>query len=154
MFETIGILIVFFILLGLGISVYFVVQKSSYAKDAEQRKQIEGITITQKIIYLPELECNLLQTTQEVCFDEFKLNQLRLLLQTDTDAKVEYFKLFGESKITINQLYPEQKPQIVLYEQKPQTTNTEKTTQSPISIKNPLTDLNSFGYIEVKRYFK
>lgn len=154
MFETIGVLIVFFILLGLGISVYFVVQKSSYAKDTEQRKQLEGLTISQKMMYLPELDCNLLQTTQEVCFDEFKLNQLRLLLQTDTDAKIEYFKLFGESKITINTIYPEQKPQIIIYDKKPQETTTEKATQSPILLKNPITNSKSFGYIEVKRYFK
>src|SRR3989344_8113945 len=57
MFETIGVLIIFFILLSIGISVYFMLQKSSYAKDTEQRRQLQAFSTVQKMLYMPELDC-------------------------------------------------------------------------------------------------
>lgn len=153
MFETIGVLIVFFILLAIGISVYFVIQKSSATKETVQRQQTEGFKIAQKMLYLPELDCNFLSTTQDVCFDLYKLQTLQDLLNKDENIKNDYFQIFGYSKITINIVYPQIQPQFVLYDKQPPAIVTQRTTQSPILVKNPIDDTNSFGYVEVKRYF-
>lgn len=155
MFETIGVLIVFFILLGIGISVYFAIQKSSYQKETQERKSTEALTTAQKMFYLPELDCNFLGTTQNACIEEYKAKKLKELLTTDSAAQTEYYKVFGYSTIKIKTLYPTTTPfaqPLTLYKNEPKASTTI-TTQTPIIVYSPLTKKYSFGYAEVKKHY-
>ncbi|MBI4141409.1 hypothetical protein HY484_00620, partial [Candidatus Woesearchaeota archaeon] len=106
MFETIGVLIVFFILLAIGMSIYFFLQKASYAKDTEHTRQLEALSLIQKILYLPELDCNFLQTTQDNCVEKLKAETLRDLLQINANIKRDYYPTFGRSSIIMVPVYP------------------------------------------------
>ncbi|MBI4140579.1 hypothetical protein HY485_01945 [Candidatus Woesearchaeota archaeon] len=151
MFETIGVLIVFFILLAIGMSVYFFLQKTSYAKDIEHARQLEALALMQKMLYLPELDCNFLQTTQDNCIEKLKLEALRDLLQRDANAKQDYYPTFGRSAIKIVPVYPTGND-ITLYQNTPQKYKQMFKTHTPIILKDTVNNINTFAYIEITSY--
>jgi len=151
MFETIGVLIVFFILLAIGMSVYFFLQKASYAKDIEHTRQLDALALVQKMLYLPELDCNFLQTTQDNCVEKLKLEALRDMLQRDATAKRDYYPTFGRSAIKIVPVYPTS-TEINIYQNAPQKYKQMLKTHTPIILKDTINDLNTFAYIEITSY--
>lgn len=152
MFETIGVLMVFFILLGIGFAVYFSLQKVSYTKDVAQKRQLESFSLVQKMQYLPELECIFLSSTEENCYDEFKLNAFSELLTSNDAVKIDYATLFGFSTVNVHIIYPGQQTTLKIYDRKPEKYKQATRTYSPISIKNPLTESKSFAYINITSY--
>ena len=151
MFETIGVLIVFFILLSIGISVYFMLQKSSYSKEALQRRQLQAFELVQKMLYMPELDCvNVIAATEENCFEKPKIKALRMLLQTP-DAQNDYYKTFGLSNISIKIVYPAEET-LNIYERTARNYTNIFKTQSPIIVKDPVTEQNAFAYVEITSY--
>lgn len=151
MFETMGVLIVFLILLTIGVSVYFTLQKSSYTKDALNRQQLQSFELVQKMLYMPELDCiNVIGSRLDNCFDKIKIEKLKNLLQTQ-DAKDSYYKTFGLSTININIIYPFSE-ELKIYDRTLQSYTKSFKTQSPIIIKDPASDKNLFGYVEITSY--
>ena len=151
MFETIGVLIVFFILLGIAMSIYFFLQKTSYAADQQHKQQLETFALIQKMLYLPELDCNFLQTTQDNCFEKLKVEAVRDLLKTDPTAPIDYFPTFGFSTITITPIYPAA-DNIILYQRVPASYQHVFKTQIPVILKDTLTETNAFATLEITRY--
>lgn len=151
MFETIGVLIVFFILLAIGMSVYFFLQKASYSKDLEHTRQLEALGLVQKMLYLPELDCNFLQTTQDNCIEKLKLESLRNLMQRDATAKRDYYPTFGMSAIKIVPVYPAGN-ETNLYQNVPQKYKRSFKTHTPIILKDSVKETNTFAYIEITSY--
>lgn len=150
MFETIAVLIVFFILLTIGMAIYFTLQKSQGKQELEQQRQLRAQSIVQRMLYLPELDCNFVQSTTDNCFEFHKLKALQEVLNTPTTA-IDYFPLFGYSTITIHLIYPTQL-NIVLYRHEPGQIQRTFATQNPVIIRNTLTDTNAFGYVEITSY--
>jgi len=73
MFETIAVLIVFFFLIGFGMTFYFMIAKSGAKKEAERAQSLKVIQVLQKISHLPELDCIRVGVETENCFDLIKL---------------------------------------------------------------------------------
>ena len=152
MFETIGILIVFFILISIALSLYFFLQKTSYTKDLENQRQQNTLMLIQKMLYLPELDCNFLQTTQDHCIERLKAQSLKTLIQTNPTAQQEYYQTFGLSTITITTLYPVHE-KIILYDRTPTNPTRIFKTQNPIIMHDALSQTNSFAVIEITTYY-
>ena len=72
MFETIGVLVIFFFLIVLGLSFYFVIAKKGAVEQYEKAAQLKGIEIIRKAITLPELDCARVGVQVENCFDKLK----------------------------------------------------------------------------------
>jgi len=150
MFETIAVLIVFFILLFAGITFYFTSQTSAVQKERTEAQNQYAYQLALRALNLPELDCSFLVTQRDNCVDAFKLNVFSTLL-SEQQTLEQYFPEFGYSTIKITPIFPSGSTKI-LYDNTPLEVNSNLTNKNPILIYNPLLDTYSFGVIEVNVY--
>lgn len=164
MFETIGVLIVFFFLLFTGSIFYFGAQKSSLLKEKVRANEQYAFQIVLKALYLPELDCSFLVTQRDNCVDRIKLQKLSQLIAANETVRKDYYTDFGYAEITVDEAYPGNSTWN-LYENVPTEIRMEKgkeievpsftdkrTTQSPILIYDAWLDNYAFGVMEVSVY--
>jgi hypothetical protein len=154
MFETMGVLVVFFFLLIAAASFYFQIQKSSLQTELEKQVQLRAIQVVQKALHMPELDCSFASVQKDNCFDKQKLAILssHLGLSPQEDYLVDYYNLFGFSNVIITQLYPQEENPLVLYRNIPDKYNSKISTQSPILLYDVIGNRYDFGIIEVDVY--
>lgn len=105
-FESVAVLIIFFILIGLGFIFYTGVQKTSIKQTYAERTEEEAVKIAMKVTYLPEILCSKRKIVEDDCFDVYKLQSLTRWIQTDDKIFLYYQRDFKESVITIRQVFP------------------------------------------------
>ena len=151
MTENVLILFMFFILLGLGLIFYSNVQKESIRKVQEQNFELKTIETAQRVSFLPELQCSTDNIMTDNCFDIFKVEALSLALN-EPDNRQLYFPSFGNSKITLKQIYPPPSQEYVIYEKTPPNITDNVSIQLPVSILNASSQPQTyaFGIIEVR----
>ncbi len=150
MFETVGILVVFFFLLAVGSAFYFGAQKSALHKEKMKASEQLAFNTALKSLYLPELDCSFLVTQKDNCIDKIKLEKFAELLKT-SDAQSDYFGVFGFAAIKVSEAYPA-KSTTLLYENIPSSYEGSLQSLSPILLFDPWKDEYSFGIIEVTVY--
>ena len=148
MFETMAVLIVFFILLGLGLIFYTKVVQSNLESDAAEASQGMSISVAQKVMFLPEIECSEDNVPKENCIDTEKLKAAAPLLMDNKN--LNYFDLFGFSLIKIEEIYPDNHGFGNLYERNdaPDYKNSF-VTKVPVTLYDPINKLNKFGMITI-----
>lgn len=150
MFETVGVLVVFFFLLITGSVFYFGAQRSSIEKERVRAEEQMSLQIVLKALYLPELDCSFLKTQKENCADLFKLQEFSRLLRNES-VRQGYFEEFGDSLVTVSEVYPRGRS-YVLYNSTPQVERNVRVTKSPMLIFDPVQDTYAFGVMEVRVY--
>jgi len=151
MFETVGVLVVFFFLLAIGSVFYFGAQQTSIERERTAASEQYALQIVLKTLYLPELDCSFLVTQKDNCIDKIKLAEMSTLLATSEQAQEDYFDEFGFAKITVTEAYPGNES-TTLYENVPDEYTGQLSTQSPILLYNAFNDHYAFGVIEVNVY--
>ena len=58
MMETMAVLVIFFILAGIGFIFYINIMKGSIEAEKEEIRQLQAIEIAQRTVFLPELQCS------------------------------------------------------------------------------------------------
>lgn len=152
MFETVGVLVVFFFLLATGSIFYFGAQKSALQKDKIKASEQYAFQIVLKSLYLPELDCSFLVTQKDNCIDKIKLAKLSKLIRENENAYTDYYTEFGYATITIQQAFPPTNQKWTLYENIIPDYTGKLSTQSPILLYDAWKDEYAFGIIEVNVY--
>lgn len=99
MTETIGIIIIFFVLIVFGLIFYSNYQKTALIKQRNQILEKDAIGLSLEITYLQELSCE--QTEQiGTCIDLYKLKALTEISQDNSF----YSNLFGSADIYIHDI--------------------------------------------------
>lgn len=150
MFETVGVLVVFFFLLIGGSVFYFGAQTSSLEKDRVEAQEQESLQIVLKSLYLPELDCSFLKTQKENCVDVLKVEHFSRLLRNESVMQ-SYYEEFGDATIRISEIYPEGRS-FVLYNNTPAEFRDVRVTRSPVLVYDSIQDIQRFGVIEVRVY--
>lgn len=149
MFETIGVLIVFFFLLISGTVFYFNLQESSLRKELAQQAQLRSLQAAQRATFLPELDCSFASVTRENCFDIYKL---AAFAQVRDRYQSAYFGLFGYATVTVRQAYPAADFTTVLYDNPPEEYSRSLKSFSPVLLYDAATRDAAFGVMEVVTY--
>jgi len=157
--ETMAILLVFFILLGLGLIFYGAVQQTSIKESGREAFQRESVKIALKTTFLPELQCSKKNFATENCMDLYKLAALSSVINPgspnyDPDLFLFYQRDFGDSVITVQEIFPSLGETYTLYKNEPPNIEDYDSipTFIPISIRNPTKSLGSqyvFGVLNV-----
>lgn len=108
MFETIGVLFVFFILLAFGLIFYAGFQKDSTQSIQDDDVELRLVSIAQTISGLPEIKCSEQDSIDENCYDLLSLEVLSSKMNEFMDDGVirNYFtSMFDYSNITIDVFY-------------------------------------------------
>jgi len=152
MAETVAILFIFFLMIGFGFIFYAKIQRIQFQETRSKNVDLESIEVTQRVSFLPELQCSSKNVIKDNCIDVIKLNAVIEQLESDPDLKADlYFDLFKYSNITVIQLYPEEK-RWTLYENIKEGAS-YAFTPVPISLYNSTTNKYSFGILEVYYYY-
>jgi len=155
MFETMGVLVIFFFLLVGGAAFYFQIQKSSLQRDIAAQEQLRSFQIVQKALFLPELDCSFVSIQKDNCFDKLKIIDLgKHLADSDKDDFMEYyFNVFGFSDVKITQIYPVNESfSYTVYKNIPAEYRSIIKTQSPVLLFDAIDNSYDFGIVEVDVY--
>jgi len=144
MFETIAILVVFFILVLFGFMFYARVQKGTFETEIEETTVLKSIDVSGKVSLLPELQC----IQEKDCIDVLKLDAAAEVINAN---RVEYFNIFGYSNTYIKEIYPEEN-QWYIYDFPKEEDQGKISTQFPVSLYDPRTESYSFGVLFVDVY--
>ena len=149
MFESLAIMIVFFFLLMFGFIFYTNFQKISYGKEAEKATILNSIKLSEQIFSLPEMQCI---GDRRGCIDLFKLEAAYEVINLN---QPEYFVIFGNSNVTLRQVYPgpafgEGEWQIYDFP-KNQYSGVIKTN-FPIALYDPAKDTFAYGVLTIGVY--
>ncbi len=158
MTETIGILVIFFILLLFGIIFYAQYQKSSIKKQETLFLEKQAVASSLKTIFLQEIRCEETETTG-TCIDLYKLDALKKkILQKGSDFENYYSNVFYGMKISVKNLILKESKEIVLSES-PITWTRKTNVQTPIILRdsafeqgNLIITKNYFGVLNVEVY--
>ena len=116
MMETIGVLLVFFILVGVVLMFFAGTQRAS-ANDA--RSTLAGsksVETAQAADYLLEMQCTEENIPVDNCIEIEKAQLLGNMTANDAQLNYEhYYSVFGYATISISQIYPYSAGNIIVY---------------------------------------
>jgi len=151
MFETVGVLVVFFFLLVAGAVFYFNIQKSSMQKELVQQAQLRSLQSAQRAVFLPELDCSFARVTRDNCFDRFKIAALHEIIANDDHTRQVYTRSFGYANISVTEVFPGSGT-TVIYDYPPEEYRGILKSQLPVLLYDPVTWDAAFGIMEVTTY--
>lgn len=155
-FESVAVLIIFFILVALGLIFYAGVQKTTIKQTYAERTEQEAIKIAMKVSYLPEALCSKRKIIEDDCFDVYKLDAISKWINSDEQFFLYYQRDFKDSVISIRQLFPAGRT-YVLYKNEPDPDKLRNyyiiPTYVPVSLKNSSNDREySMGVLNVTMF--
>jgi hypothetical protein len=150
MLETIMVLVVFFILVIFGFIFYSKVLKSDIKNEKEENAQLGAIKIAQRASSLPELACSDGTVAIDNCID---IGKLEAVLNIMNENEAHYFDKFSFSKITVNEVYPDEK-EWPIYDKPLEEYSYKGATNIPISLFDSVGGKNSFGVMNVVVFSK
>ncbi len=152
MFETIGVLVIFFFLLVTGAVFYFKMQESAFQKELAKQAQLRSLKAAQRAVFLPELDCSLVSVQRENCFDRIKLSALQKLIEGEQHVHDEYFKTFGYANISVRQVFPASDFGMTIYYYPPDEYRRALQSRLPVLLYDPVSRDYAFGIMEVTTY--
>ena len=150
MTETIGVLVIFFILVLFGFIFYTQYQKSAIKQQQEELTAKNAIATSLTISFLPELRCSEGDVPILGCIDKIKFDIFKTKLE-DPDSYSFYSKIFGKSTIYLENMIQETEP-IVLYNNTPKISTRTIPIRFPLVIYDPRTSKKDFGVLYVDIY--
>lgn len=151
MFETIGVLVIFFFLIVIGLSFFFVIAKKGVIEAHEKVAQLKGVEIIRKAVTLPELDCARVGVQVENCFDRLKLKHFSKIIQTDPQVFSQYSPFFGTTEISVLEIFPPTGANFSLFKNPLDDTGFDRAV-IPILLFDPIEDRFNFAVMEVKYY--
>ena len=146
--ETIAILLVFFFLIVIGLIFYVNVIKAKAVVAKEENSQLEAISVLKKTISLPELQCSRQDIVSSYCIDLLKLEAASALMPQNQE---HYFDILGFSTVSVREVYPISR-NYTLYRSSLEKYTSKSSTNTPISLLDPISGTSAFGIITIDTY--
>lgn len=156
MFETIAVLLIFFVLIGFGLIFYGRIQGATIQETAEGNFELKAIQTAQLVSFLPELQCSSNNFIVDDCFDILKVEALSEIINDPQYQNLKneyYFDIFGFSSITIEQAYPTVDSWSI-YKRTTEDTKAKSSINIPVSLYDPISKAYNFGILTVDVYRK
>jgi len=151
LFESMAVLVVFLLLLGIGSVFYFKLQRASIEREIAKSENLYAMQLYQRALYLPELDCSFVSIQRDNCFDIVKLRFFSELLSRE-ENRISYFDVFGFSKVRVRQVYPSELDWFILYSNIPETYQSKLSSRSSVLLFNASSGNYGFGVVEVDYY--
>ncbi len=126
MFENVGVLVVFFFLLIIGIIFYYSYQEKSINKQLTELAQAKSFRTAEIIFNLPEISCSYNNARFYSCVDVQKKESFKKYSAENPES---YFPLLGFSEIKINDE--------IIYSYIPETQKEAFTYTLPVVVYDP-----------------
>lgn len=150
-YETITVLFIFFLLVGMGFIFYAKVFKGNVDVETYESSQKKSITIAQRVMFLPELQCTEDNIIKDNCIDLLKLEAAQKVMKQN---EIYYYDLLEYSTVNISQIYPANPVITNLYTRSTQDFKNSFVTFIPILLFDPRAKSNSFGILAIETVTK
>ena len=151
MFETIAVLIIFFVLIGFGLVFYSSIQGQGFQAKQEENFELKAIQTAQLVSFLPEIQCSSDGIITNDCFDILKIDALNYV-NTGKIRDEYYFDTFGFSEITIDQIYPFPVVSWIIYQKPLDNYKTISSVKIPVSLYDAKKREYGFGVLNIDIY--
>ncbi len=156
--ETITVVLIIMFLLALSLMFYGKVKGSSIKEAGKRASEVEFISLAKLVLSLPELSCSTAQVIDEGCVDLYKAEILseKISEAFNSEDKMNsfvfnyYLDLFGNSKIELKEVYPEQR-NITLYNATLDEYTSRQVERIPVVVYDPKDDRNTLGVLVLTR---
>ena len=148
--ETVAVLFVFFMIIVVGLIFYFKVIKSNVKIEQEELYQLRSVSIAQRLMFLPEVQCSENNLIIGNCVDILKLEAAQDIMKRN---KLYYYDLLEFSEINITQIYPDE-VKWTIYSRKIGNFTNRFVTNAPIALYDPGTRRHGFGILTIETSFK
>jgi len=148
--ESVAVLIVFFILMVIGSSIYFGVQNSRLDKERVAYENAEALRALVKLQSLPELDCSFASAHTINCFDLYKLDAFSELSKSDVVQEF-YYPMFGDAVVNIYVVFP-QELNFTIYDIHPVEYKSLIRKSMPVLVYDPVQSKYYFGMSELIKY--
>lgn len=146
--ETIAVLIVFFFLIVIGLVFYVQVVKKKVDVDIQEFNQLESLTVMNRVLALPELQCTEQDIARESCVDLLKVEAAERVMASND---LYYYDLLGFSNISLVEIYPEQRA-FTVYDRPLPNFTSKSATRIPVAIQDPKEEGFRFGLMVIETY--
>ena len=153
-FETIAVLFVFFMLVAIGIVFYANIYKKNLQSEQEAQSQSKSVTISQRAMFLPELQCSDNNIIKDNCIDLLKLDSATAVVNSKESYKLDYYDLLEYSDVSVQEIYPDQSRKWKLYSRKITNFKNSFITNAPVSLYDPASKSYSFGILTIETMTK
>lgn len=152
-FETIAVLFIFFILIGIGAIFYVRIYKSNLEITKYGNSQSKSVTIAQRVMFMPELQCSEDKVIKDNCIDILKLEAAKDVMESN---QVYYYDLLEFGEINLTQIYPSSAnvPKWRIYSRKIEKPSSSFLTYVPVSLYNATERTYRFGIISIEAQSK
>ncbi len=148
--ETIAVLFVFFILIAIGFIFYIRIIKEKVNSEMDYALELNSVSVAQRAMFLPELQCSGDNVIEADCIDKLKLELSTELMKQN---QVYYYDIFEFAVINVTQIYPpEEKMKWSAYYRPISNPKSKYVTSIPVSLKDPLTNKKAFGVLTIESY--
>ena len=149
--ESIAVIVILVVMIVLGIMFYARLQHDENKETSRAHSDMKAIEIAKLASSLPEIKCTGRPVQDKTCIDLEKARQLEAWI-SGNPANLHYVKVLGDARITLHQAYPDlvqDSDLLVIILDK--TVQGKETTevQVPVTIHDPNTRTNRFGYLKV-----
>lgn len=149
MTETMAVLFIFFILVGLGIVFYYKYSQVALKQEHQQLLAARAMDTTLRVLFLPEFLCTKGEAEpDDNCIDVMKLNHLDEIISKNQDY---YYNIFTYSKVSVQELYPGNRTWTIYEKEKPEGKSKEPT-YFVVALRDDIAGQYGFGYITVEVY--
>lgn len=149
MFETIGVLVVFMIIVAIGLQFYGRIQQQSLEDMKNKFQQFDSVKMSLLVSHLPELICTSRDIVEGACFDHDKLI---IFADHEVDKHDLYVELLGDSVVWVDIVYPVEQT-FVIYNGTVGDDYTFTLTPHPVNIYNSSSRTYMMGVLYVQKNF-
>jgi len=146
MFETIVVLFIFFILIGIGMIFYARIHKSNTEIARYGLSESKSVIIAQRAMFMPELQCSEDNSIRENCID---LTKLEASMGVISSNELFYYDIFEQGEVNITSIYPDFQ-RWTIYSRKTEKPSSSLITNVPISLYDPITRSYRFGILTIE----
>lgn len=146
------------IILVMILAVFALIFTASQAKDkyhikVDSYEEFNAVETAQIVTSLYELRCAK-EGLQSTCVDFYKAQALADIVQTDDQARLYYYDLFRNAKITLSTVYPGEQKEFIIYEVNATEGMQEvKSVVIPVSIHDAGSNKIIFGILSIQRFY-
>lgn len=151
MFESIGVLIVFFFLIAIGLRFYGGYQMQGLEEVREKFGVYDSIKIGIRLSSMPELKCSIINIQQGACIDIYKVQAFGEISSSPA-VQAYYTGEFGNSLVILEQMLPQNKKQNITIYNLTDPTKGSRYTPYPVSLYDPVDLSYGFGVLHIWHY--
>lgn len=151
--ESVGIMIVFFFLLIMGMVFYSKLARIGIEQKRQENFDRLSMNTALLVSYMPELQCNAgdIGEGNQNCVDYEKVRAFSTTIDKNAKENYYYYNLFQFATVSFEQIYPEEKNTTIYDKQLPDF-KTKVNTIVPVSVYYPTERRMGYGLLSIDTY--